>query len=150
VSNRSINGSANSENWTYDSLGRLSADANKLGTFNYAYVGVTNRLQTLTYPNGSTTNYTYFPNLQDKRLQEIRNQTSASALLSQFDYTYDTEGQIQTWTDGRRRGRVYNLTLQGLTGSGGREFRNLELRQSWALEHGCDTNWEPSTTAMSA
>jgi RHS repeat-associated protein len=98
VSNRSINGAANSETWTYDSLGRLSADANKLGTFNYSYVGVTNRLQTLTYPNGSTTNYTYFPNLQDKRLQQIKNQTSASVLLSQFDYTYDTRGQIQTWT----------------------------------------------------
>src|SRR6266446_9080754 len=39
-----------------------------------------------------------FPNLQDKRLQQIKNQTSASVLLSQFDYTYDVEGQLQTWT----------------------------------------------------
>jgi len=98
VSNRSINGAANSEIWTYDSLGRMSADANKLGTFNYAYVGVTNRLQTLTYPNGSTVNYTYFDNLEDKHLKQIKNQTSASVLLSQFDYTYDDEGQIKTWT----------------------------------------------------
>ena len=98
VSNRSINGAANSETWTYDSLGRLSADANKLGTFNYSCVGVTDRLQTLTYPNGGTTSYTYFPNLQDKRLQAIKNQTSASVLLSQFDYTYDAEGELKTLT----------------------------------------------------
>jgi YD repeat-containing protein len=98
VTNRKINGTANSETWGFDSLGRLNSDANKLGTFNYSYVGVTNRLQTLTYPGGMTANYTYFPNLQDKRLQQIKNQTSASVLLSQFDYTYDTEGQLQTLT----------------------------------------------------
>src|SRR5262249_795916 len=72
-------------------------DQNKLGSFNYAYVGVTGRLQTLSYPNGVTANYVYFPNLQDKRLQQIKNQTSASVLLSQFDYTYDYEGEIKTW-----------------------------------------------------
>ena len=98
VTNRQINGSANSETWAYDSLGRLSSDANKLGTFNYAYVGVTNRLQTLTYPNGITANYLYFPNLQDKRLEEIKNQTSTATLLSQFDYIYGAEGQLLTWT----------------------------------------------------
>jgi RHS repeat-associated protein len=98
VSNRTINGNANSETWSFDSLGRLSSDANKLGTFNYAYIGVTNRLQTLTYPNGITASYLYFPNLQDKRLEEIKNQTSTSTLLSQFDYTYDSEGQLGTWT----------------------------------------------------
>lgn len=69
VSNRSINGAANSESWSFDSLGRVSTDANKLGSFNYAYVGVTGRLQTLTYPGGTTANY-----------------------------TYDTEGKLKTWT----------------------------------------------------
>src|SRR5207245_1922287 len=98
VINRKINGSANSETWTFDSLGRLSTDVNKLGSFNYSYVTVTNRLSTLTYPGGTSANYTYFPNAQDKRLQEIKNQTSTSTLLSQFDYTYDSEGQITTWT----------------------------------------------------
>ncbi|HAF15738.1 MAG TPA: hypothetical protein DCK99_19005 [Blastocatellia bacterium] len=98
VTNRSINGSANSESWTFDSLGRLSTDVNKLGSFSYSYVGVTDRLNTLTYPGGTTANYAYFPNAQDKRLQQIKNQTSASVLLSQFDYTYDTEGQLLTWT----------------------------------------------------
>ncbi|MGI8485484.1 MAG: RHS repeat-associated core domain-containing protein, partial [Thermomicrobiales bacterium] len=98
VANRSISGSANSETWTFDGLGRVSSDANKLGTFNYSYVGVTNRLSTLTYPGGMTASYSYFPNAQDKRLQEIKNQTSGSVLLSQFDYTYDLEGEIKTWT----------------------------------------------------
>src|SRR5712691_3372118 len=98
VTNRSINGSANSESWTFDSLGRLSTDVNKLGSFSYSYVGVTDRLNALTYPGGTTANYAYFPNAQDKRLQQIKNQTSASVLLSQFDYTYDTEGQLLTWT----------------------------------------------------
>ncbi len=76
----------------------MSSDVNKLGTFTYSYIGVTNRLQTLVYPGGMTANYGYLPNLQDKRLQQVKNQTSASVLLSQFDYTYDVEGQIQTWT----------------------------------------------------
>ncbi len=98
VANRSVNGAANSESWVFDSLGRVGTDTNKLGMFNYAYVGVTNRLNTLTYPGGMTANYLYFPNSEDKHLQQIKNQTSASVLLSQFDYTYDDEGEIKTWT----------------------------------------------------
>jgi RHS repeat-associated protein len=42
--------------------------------------------------------YTYFPNAQDKRLREIKNQRGVTTLISQFDYTYDAEGQILTWT----------------------------------------------------
>jgi hypothetical protein len=34
-------------------------------------VNGTNRLNTLTYPGGGTANYIYFPDLRDKRLQEI-------------------------------------------------------------------------------
>jgi RHS repeat-associated protein len=98
VTNRSINGTANAESWVFDSLGRMSSDTNNLGAFNYTYVGVTNRLQTLTYPAATATaNYTYFDNLGDKRLQEIKNMMSSGALVSQFDYTYDAEGQVKTW-----------------------------------------------------
>src|SRR5262249_51885895 len=86
VNNRQIGGATNSETWNFDSLGRLSSDQNKLGTFNYSYVGLTNRLQTLTYPNGVTGNYIYFDNLEDKRLKQIKHQTSTSVLLSQFDF----------------------------------------------------------------
>jgi RHS repeat-associated protein len=97
ITNRSINGAANSETWTFDSLGRVSTDANKLGTFTNTYVGVTNRLSKLAYPGGASANYLYFPNAQNKRLQQIKNLSSTSAMISQFDYTYDVEGEITTW-----------------------------------------------------
>lgn len=98
VVNRSINGAANAASWVFDSLGRVGSTTNNLGTFNYAYVNVTDRISSMSYPDGASTNYSYFPNAQDKRLQEIKNQTIANALISQFDYTYDWEGQILTWT----------------------------------------------------
>lgn len=97
VTNRSINGAVNSETWTFDSLGRVSTDVNKLGTFTNTYVGVTNRLSKMAYPGGASANYLYFPNAQNKRLQQIKNLNSSSALISQFDYTYDVEGEITTW-----------------------------------------------------
>jgi YD repeat-containing protein len=96
VTNRSVNGTANSEAWTFDSLGRVSTDVNKLGTFTNTYVGVTNRLSKIAYPGGASANFTYFPNAQNKRLQQIKNlnnNTNANKqLISQFDYTYDVEG----------------------------------------------------------
>src|SRR5436190_293639 len=98
VINRSIDGTANSDTWTFDSLGRVRTEVNNLGTFNYSYIGVTNRLSGTTYPGGQSTSYSYFPNAQDKRLQKIKNQTSSDNLLSQFDYNYDAEGLIKTWT----------------------------------------------------
>jgi RHS repeat-associated protein len=100
VTNRSINGAANSETWTFDSLGRVSTDTNKLGTFTNTYVSVTNRLSKLAYPGGASANYLYFPNAQNKRLQQIKNLNSSknNNLISQFDYTYDVEGELTTWT----------------------------------------------------
>lgn len=98
VTNRSINGANNVVTWSFDGLGRVSSNTNKLGAFNYSYVNVTDRVSSVTYPDGASTVYSYFPNAQDKRLQEIKNQTSANALISQFDYSYDADGQILTWT----------------------------------------------------
>jgi RHS repeat-associated protein len=102
VTNRSVNGTANSETWTLDSLGRVSTDVNKLGTFTNTFVGVTNRLSKLAYPGGASANYLYFPNSGDKRLQQIKNlnnnNNASKQLISQFDYTYDVEGEITTWT----------------------------------------------------
>lgn len=97
VTNRSINGAVNSETWTFDSLGRISSDVNKLGTFTNTYIGVTDRLSKVLNPGGSSSNYLYFPNAQDKHLQQIKSVNSTNALISQFDYTYDAEGQITTW-----------------------------------------------------
>ena len=102
VTNRSVNGAVNSETWTFDSLGRVSTDVNKLGTFTNTYVGVTNRLSKIAYPGGASANYICFPNAQNKRLQQIKNLNNKSnpnqQLISQFDYTYDVEGEITTWT----------------------------------------------------
>jgi RHS repeat-associated protein len=98
VTTRAINGTANSATWAFDSLGRVSSTANKLGTLTNTYVGVTDRLSTVAYPGGTTASYLYFPNVQDKRLQEIKYLTSTNALISQFDYTYDPEGQVLSWT----------------------------------------------------
>jgi RHS repeat-associated protein len=100
VTNRSVNGTANSETWTFDSLGRVSTDVNKLGTFTNTYIGVTDRLSKLAYPGGASANYLYFPNSGDKRLQQIKNLNSSknNNLISQQDYTYDAEGEVKTWT----------------------------------------------------
>jgi RHS repeat-associated protein len=40
----------------------------------------------------------YYDNLDDHRLQEIWNQGSGANTISKFDYTYDSEGEIQSWT----------------------------------------------------
>ena len=100
VTNRSINGTANSDTWNFDSLGRVNSEVNKLGTLTNTYVGVTNRLSKIAFPGGASANYLYFPNAQDKRLQQIKNLNNGSGLnplISQFDYTYDAEGEITTW-----------------------------------------------------
>lgn len=69
-----------------------------IGTFTYAYVGATDRLQQLTYPNGQISDYSYFGNTSDRRLQEIHRKTSGGATLSKFGYAYDAVGNITIWT----------------------------------------------------
>jgi RHS repeat-associated protein len=96
LSGRSINSVAATS--VYDELGRVTSVTNALGSFTYGYVNQTSRLQSVTYPNGQTGGYSYFPNSGDHRLQEILNQKTGSVTISKFDYTYDPVGNIQTWT----------------------------------------------------
>ncbi len=96
VLGRTINGAANQTSLVYDALGRVTSETNGLGMFSTAYVDETARPASLTYPNGQSTVYSYFNNLGDQRLQEIKNLGGATT-LSQFDYTYDAEGEILTW-----------------------------------------------------
>ena len=43
----------------------------RAGEFTYTYDGVTNRLATVTYPNGQTSTYSYLDDESDHRLQTI-------------------------------------------------------------------------------
>src|SRR5262249_39673505 len=83
---------------SYDALGRVSQVVNPLGTFDYAYVGATTRLNSIRYPNGQVTTNSYYDNLGDHRLQQIKHQSPAGSIISQFNYTYDAEGRITAWS----------------------------------------------------
>ena len=72
-----------------------------VGTFTYAYIGQTEQLQSLTYPNSQTSTYTYLANSADRRLQTIRHTAPGGSTLSKFDYTYDKVGNILTWRQER-------------------------------------------------
>jgi RHS repeat-associated protein len=96
VVSRAINNVA--ESVAIDTLGRPQTVTNPLGTFNYSYVGTTQRLETLSYPNGQTTELSYFGANDDHRLQQILHKKPGGALLSRHAYTYEPSGTIKTWT----------------------------------------------------
>ena len=97
VTTRAINGPANTVTWTFDARGRVTSEVNLLGTFSYTYEGPTSRVATVAYPNGQTSQYAYFGNTGDRRLQTIHHKYPNASTLSKFDYTYDFEGNIGTW-----------------------------------------------------
>ena len=104
VLTKTIDGTANAMTVTYDTLGRIATETNNLGAFTYAYLNQTNRLSSVTYPNGQVTNYTYYPNSattpgnDDQRLAQIANLiTSGGTNISTFNYTYNAVGNIMTW-----------------------------------------------------
>ncbi len=83
---------------SYDSLGRVATVTNPLGQFTNTYVANSPRLQSTAYPNGQSAVYSYFDNIGDKRLQTLQNKNSAGGNISKFDYTYDADGEILSWT----------------------------------------------------
>ncbi|MGH6690646.1 MAG: RHS repeat domain-containing protein [Gammaproteobacteria bacterium] len=95
VTTRAVNGVG--VTWSFDALGRVTAEANALGTFTYGYDGPTDRLASVAYPNGQTSEYGYYPTAQDHRLQTIHHRYPNAATLSRFDYTYNAVGNILTW-----------------------------------------------------
>ncbi len=104
VANRSINAANNQTSWTYDAMSRVTNETNNLGGFDYAYVDNvsgyskgTTRLASITSPTGVVTNFNWFGNLGDERLQGILNLKSDGTCLSQFNYGYDSAGEITTW-----------------------------------------------------
>jgi RHS repeat-associated protein len=98
--------SSNSQTTVFDSLGRVTSVTNLLGSFTYGYFDPTHptdRVGSISYPNGQSTSYNYYGNNQDERLSEIANVKSGGGALSKDDYTYDAMGKILTWqqqTDG--------------------------------------------------
>ncbi|MGA9705133.1 RHS repeat-associated core domain-containing protein, partial [Pseudomonas sp.] len=103
---------ANNVSTTFDALGRATNVTNPLGAFIYAYVDQTSRLSGVTYPSstGLNTSYSYFNNVGDQRLQEIKN-LKGSTPLSKFDYTYNAVGTIATWTQQADSGTAVVNTL---------------------------------------
>ena len=96
---------AAAESVTLDALGRVTAASNGLGSFGYSYVNQTSRPSVVTYPNGQTTTYSYWPNVAaagtgngDERLQAIWHKLSGGATLSKHDYGYNAAGEIVSWT----------------------------------------------------
>jgi RHS repeat-associated protein len=82
----------------FDSLGRTTSITNALGGFQYSYLNQTARLSQVLNPNGQKTLFTYFDNLGDQRLKEIKHISPTSSLISSFLYEYNSEGQITRWT----------------------------------------------------
>ncbi len=90
-------GSGPTESVTYDTLGRPSGIANALGAFTPSYVGNTDRLLGLLYPNGMTASFDYLPVSSDSRLAGIHYRRAAGAEISAHTYVSDAGGRIQEW-----------------------------------------------------
>ncbi len=93
-------GTENLVTLNYDNLGRMSSTVNNLGSFGYSYVGATDRLDYVNFPNGQKTSFDYFPAAGDYRLKTINHLASASnpaSTISRYDYTFSPDGSISTW-----------------------------------------------------
>jgi RHS repeat-associated protein len=87
---------------TYDAIGRIKTMTNALDGFTYSYLGGSKRPTQIKSTNGLVTNYTYYPNTADRRLQKITNNNHAASLISSFEYAYNAEDEItSTIIDGQ-------------------------------------------------
>jgi RHS repeat-associated protein len=114
VLSRSIHGAANRvaiEN--YDAAGRVTAQVNPLGRFEFGYNAEHLQLETVTAPNGMVSRYEYQPANRDLRLGRIAHGPAVGTALAWHEYAYSAGGEITAWSRG---------------GAG----RDSEL---WALEH---------------
>lgn len=102
---------------TYDQAGRAVAEANALGSFTYGYEGTSGRLMSQSFPNGQTTELSYYSNLEDQALQRITHKVGQTK-LSEFLYSHDVAtGQINTWS--QQAGALpANLHTLGYDGAG--------------------------------
>jgi RHS repeat-associated protein len=92
----SVDGSLSTR--AFDAAGRITSASNALGSFTYAYDGVSIRVVSESYPNGLATAASYGSNLQDFTLQKLAYSVGA-APVSQFTYGYDIDRtQITNWS----------------------------------------------------
>ncbi len=102
VVERTIGGSGNTVSRVFDTQGRLAEETNNLGTFGFQYVNETFDLEQVTYPNdGQTAHFSFFPNLQDRRLERIEHRFPDQSVLSAYEYGYDSDGVIDSWKQER-------------------------------------------------
>jgi RHS repeat-associated protein len=100
----SVNGAANTMTVGYDPLGRITSSSNPLGSFTYTYDAASARLLSEAYPNGQSAAFSYYPNSSSNpgnglhRLQQIFNNKTGEVNLSNFSYSYNLNGTIQSWT----------------------------------------------------
>jgi len=111
---RAINAVTNS--MVYDALGRVTSVTNALGGFTYAYTNQTDRLLSVAYPNGQTNSYSYLSTNGDFRLSQILNKNVSGTALSEFDYQYNAQGEITSWTQQYSGGstNVFNLSYDSI------------------------------------
>ena len=107
VTNRAINGVG--LGMAYDPLGRVYSLTNLLGAFSTSYVNASFRPSFSLYPNGQGISFSYYGTDNDLRLETLLNTNASGGTLSRFDYSYDADGQIQTWT--KQLGAVSTNTL---------------------------------------
>lgn len=96
VTSRGVNGILQA--MTFDALGRVTVVTNALGSFTNSYLNTSSQLASMTYPNGQVTALTYYGNTNNQRLQTIWNKNPTGGTSSKFDYTYELDGQLATWT----------------------------------------------------
>ena len=129
-----------SEEFVFDARSRVEDVINNLGTFNVFYVGQSNRIDYIDLPNGMTTDYTYENATGDHLIQQIKHLNSAGTpgVISQFDYTYRQDRNIETWTT-QQNGAVakkwtalqdnqWVKTCFRIFGSGSRDLRGAHCR----------------------
>lgn len=124
---RSINGAANAASMVYDALGRVQTMTNPLGAFTYTYVNTTDRIDHVNLPGGQKTQYAYFDNLGDQRLKQIKNLNPSAKIISQFDYLYNSVGDITSWTV--RQGGAATASVYGLGYDAADQLRSAMLKK---------------------
>ena len=82
--------------YTYDGLGRLASVSAGGEVFQYAYVGASQLVSTLTYPIGVVTTNTY--DNVERLTKTVTVRTEDSVVLAQHDYAYDARDQATTIT----------------------------------------------------